>query len=231
MAITGHFIDDAWNLQSRIIRFIYVPSPHTTDVICDALIDCMMDWNLDTKLSTLTLDNCSTNDSMVSMILSKLPRDKLMLHGTYLHMRCCAHILNLVVKDGLEVIGEAIEKIHDSVSFWSATPKRVEKFEATLRQLKIPFSKKLVLDCKTRWNSTFLMLQVAISYKDAFKQLKQRDSLYKCVPSDQEWEVAREFCKRLELFYRVTERFSGTHFPTANLYFPNICQIRVALDE
>ncbi|WCJ29533.1 hypothetical protein M5689_011160 [Euphorbia peplus] len=198
MAITGHFIDDAWNLQSRIIRFIYVPSPHTTDVICDALIDCMMDWNLDTKLSTLTLDNCSTNDSMVN---------------------------------GLEVIGEAIEKIHDSVSFWSATPKRVEKFEATLRQLKIPFSKKLVLDCKTRWNSTFLMLQVAISYKDAFKQLKQRDSLYKCVPSDQEWEVAREFCKRLELFYRVTERFSGTHFPTANLYFPNICQIRVALDE
>ena len=44
-------------------------------------------------------------------------------------MHCCAHILNLIVKDSLDVINDAIENIRDSVAFWIATPKRSEKFE------------------------------------------------------------------------------------------------------
>ncbi|KAK7268381.1 hypothetical protein RIF29_21079 [Crotalaria pallida] len=29
MAVTGHYIDSSWTLQSCILRFIYVPAPHT----------------------------------------------------------------------------------------------------------------------------------------------------------------------------------------------------------
>ena len=64
-------------------------------------------------------------------------------------MCCCAHILNLIVKEGLEVIKESVEKIRESVAFWVATPKRLEKFVETARQLNICCDKKLVLDCKT----------------------------------------------------------------------------------
>ncbi|KAL8546238.1 hypothetical protein ACS0TY_006089 [Phlomoides rotata] len=74
MAITSHFIDESWKLQSRLVRFIYVPCPHTSAVICDALVDCLLDWNLDHKLSTLTLDNCSTNDALINDILRKLDK-------------------------------------------------------------------------------------------------------------------------------------------------------------
>lgn len=52
-----------------IIRFIYVPAPHTSKVLADTLVQCLMDWNLDIKLFTLTVDNCSTNDVMIDRIL------------------------------------------------------------------------------------------------------------------------------------------------------------------
>ncbi|KAL8472439.1 hypothetical protein ACS0TY_029594 [Phlomoides rotata] len=202
--------------------FIYVPCPHIAEVLCDFI---------DRKLSTLTLDNCSTNDAMINLILNKLDNQSLWLEGSLLHMRCCAHILNLIVRDGLDVIGDGIENIRSSVAFWVATPKRCEKFEETARLLKVSSSKKLVLDCKTRWNSTYKMLKVVICYKDMFTRLKQRESLYKSAPKEEEWEIARDICNKLKVFNSVTELFSGTGYPTANLYFPKICEIKMALKE
>ncbi|KAJ0089702.1 hypothetical protein Patl1_12553 [Pistacia atlantica] len=58
MIITSHFIDNNWVLQSRLIGFVYVPCPHTRDVLAAALMDYFYEWNIDRKLLTLTLDNC-----------------------------------------------------------------------------------------------------------------------------------------------------------------------------
>ncbi|CAL2267097.1 unnamed protein product [Prunus armeniaca] len=159
MTITSHFIDDARNLQSRLIRFIYVPCPHTADVLADALLECMFEWNLDHKLFTLTIDNCSTNDSMIAIVLDKIFSSSLMLDGRLFHMLCCAHILNLVVRDGLE----------------------------------------------------------------------HREPLYKEVPSESDWVKTKELVDKLAMFYDVTVLFSRTKYPTTNLYFKNICAIRLAI--
>lgn len=109
---------------------------------------------MDRKISCLTVDNCTTNDAMVEKLLEKLDSSALIAGGTLFHMRCSAHILNIIVKDGLEVIRVGVEKVRDSVAYWTATPKREEKFEETARQLRNPNTKKLGLDCATRWNST-----------------------------------------------------------------------------
>ncbi|CAL1406040.1 unnamed protein product [Linum trigynum] len=148
-----------------------------------------------------------------------------------IHMCCCAHILNLIVKEGMKVIGEGIQKIRDSVQFWMGTPKRWEKFEETARQLRNQTGKKLLLDCETRWNSTFLMLNTALEYKDVFNRLKHREPKYKCLPSELDWSLTKEICTRLEMFYKATNLFSGTKYPTANLCFPVVCEIKVALDQ
>ncbi|CAA0827060.1 Unknown protein, partial [Striga hermonthica] len=168
MAVTAHFIDDSWTLRNIIMRFIYVPAPHTANIISDKLYDAFVEWNVDEKISTVTMDNCSTNDAVIPVLINKIGSDKLMLNGQILHMRCCAHILNLIVRDGLDVIQPAIAKIRDSVAFWTATPKRVEKFEEIAKYVKVPTDNKLGLDCKTRWNSTYKMLSVALPYEAAF---------------------------------------------------------------
>ncbi|KAL8136162.1 hypothetical protein AgCh_010675 [Apium graveolens] len=175
MAVTAHFIDASWNLQSRIMR----------------------------KISCLTVDNCTTNDAMVQNLLEKLDSSSLIDDGNLFHMRCAAHILNLIVKDGLEVIRVGVEKIRGSVAYWKATPKREEKFEETARQLHNMNTKKLGLDCATRWNSTYLMLETALLYKDVFNRLGSREIQYKPLcPLREEWEFAQDVCGRLKKFYK-----------------------------
>lgn len=195
------------------------------------LVECLMDWNIDKKLSTITLDNCSTNDAMVEKIKARLKPDSLLRDGALLHMRCCAHILNLIVKDGLEVVKDGVERIRDSVAFWTATPKRKEYFESTANQLKISCTKKLALDCPTRWNSTYKMLEVAILYEDVFNRLALRRNGYTCLPTSSQWKFAKDICEKLKLFNSITEVFSGTKYPTANEYFPKICEIKEAILE
>ena len=208
-----------------------MPCPHTADVLADMLYDCLCDWNLDRKLSTITVDNCTTNDAIINNLLDKLPLSSLMMNGELFHMRCAAHILNLIVQDGLAVIGDGIDRIRDSVAFWTATPKREQKFEEAAHQLEISSTKKLALDCKTRWNSTYLMLSVAVLYKDVFRRLKARDSQYKCLPKERDWELAMEVCDRLQVFYEITLTFSGSKYPTANVFFASVCEIGYSLRE
>ena len=87
-----------------------MPCPHTNDVLCDVLFGCLLEWNIDRRISTITLDNCSTNDKMIETLMAKLDSSSLLCSGRLIHMRCCAHILNLIVKDGLKVIKGSIEK-------------------------------------------------------------------------------------------------------------------------
>ncbi|RVW36925.1 Zinc finger BED domain-containing protein RICESLEEPER 2 [Vitis vinifera] len=159
MAITVHYIDEFWLLHHHIAR----------------------------RLSTITVDNCSSNDGMIDILSEKLSSSgSLLLNGKIFHMRCVAYVLNLIVKEGLDFIRVEIEKSRESVAYWSATPSRVEKFEDAARQLRLPCNKKLCLDCKTRWNSTYLMLSIARTYKDVFSRLKQCEKLYTTMPSEEE---------------------------------------------
>ncbi|XP_062103824.1 zinc finger BED domain-containing protein RICESLEEPER 2-like [Humulus lupulus] len=212
MTVTAHFIDDSWKLHSRIISFKYVPCPHDAVTLIDTLSSCLSEWNIEDKISTVTVDNCTTNDAMIPLLKEKFNSNCFILKGKLLHMRCCAHILNLIVKDGLSVIGDSIDKIQDSVSYWSGTPKRYEKFEDTARSLEVTCTKKLSLDCQTRWNSTYLMLNIALLYNRVFEQLKLRDSRYvRYAPSGDDWIRAQKLCDKLEVFHEVTELFSGTN--------------------
>nr|KAJ0200015.1 hypothetical protein LSAT_V11C600314420 [Lactuca sativa] len=192
MTVTAHFIDDYWQLQSRLLS--------------------LLDWNIDKKLSTLTVDNCSTNNCMIDLMVDKLPFDSLILGRSLFHMRCVAHILNLIVRSGLDVFGHGIEKVRNSCSFWTATPKRHDIYIS--KKCKV----REFVDCKTRWNSTYLMLSTALKYK-------------KNVPDEKEWALASELCDRLKIFYNVTELFSGTKYPTTNIFFPKICEIKIALKK
>ncbi|XP_009797298.2 zinc finger BED domain-containing protein RICESLEEPER 2-like isoform X1 [Nicotiana sylvestris] len=230
MAITGHFIDDSWRLQSHILRFAYVPAPHDKDVLCGALVNCLFDWNLERKLSTITVDNCSTNNAMIKTLLDeKLNKKDLLLSGRVFHVRCDAHILNLIVQEGLKVIGDSI-KVRDSVLYWIGSVGRIERFEEAARLVHCSCYKKLEYNCPTRWNSTYLMLRTAIEYKEVFNKLSLTDTNYKSYPTEEQWSNAEDVSDKLKLFYHITKQFSGTQYPTSSQYFTKVCEIKLELE-
>ena len=75
------------------------------------------------------------------------------------------------------------------------------------------------------------MLSIALIYKDFFSRLAKHESSYTCLPHDYEWELAKDICGRLELFRSVTEFFSSRKYPTTNMYFTLMCELKIALNE
>ncbi|PON86988.1 Ribonuclease H-like domain containing protein [Trema orientale] len=190
------------------MRFKYVPHPHDAAILSDALGECLIDWNIDNKKSTVTVNNCATNDAMILLLKDKLHSSCFLLDGKLFHMRCCAHILNLIIKDGLSVIGDSVDRIRDSITYWTTLVKRYEKFEETTRMIHVQYIKKLTLNCVTSWNSTYLVLSTALLYKNVFTRCKLRDSRYRGAPSEDDWVMAQSLCDKLVLFYKITKLFS-----------------------
>ena len=72
-----------------------MPSLDTKEMLSDVL-QTLLEWNIDRKLFTVTMDNCSTNDVVINIILDKLQRSTLVMHGSMLQMLSAPHVLNLM---------------------------------------------------------------------------------------------------------------------------------------
>jgi hypothetical protein len=72
------------------------------------------------------------------------------------------------------------------------------------------------------------MLRIAIPYRKIFEGLDELDRNYVCPPPN-DWIFASIVCEKLELFYDLTELFSGTKYVTANLFFPKVYEIKLKI--
>uniref|UniRef100_A0A803NBP7 hAT-like transposase RNase-H fold domain-containing protein n=1 Tax=Chenopodium quinoa TaxID=63459 RepID=A0A803NBP7_CHEQI len=57
------------------------------------------------------------------------------------------------------------------------------------------------------------------------------DANYVHCPSAEEWGRIEKICKFLKVFHDVTLAFSGTKYPTSNLYFHRVLQVRLLLQN
>ena len=100
---------------------------------------------------TITADNASSNEVAIDYVKKKTKeRDSSLLGGEFMHTRCCAHILNLIVQSGLKSIHESIAKVRNAVRYVRASPARFEKFQECVENEKIKAKCLLSLDVSTR---------------------------------------------------------------------------------
>ncbi|KAJ4783290.1 Zinc finger BED domain-containing protein RICESLEEPER 2 [Rhynchospora pubera] len=233
LCLTAHYIDADWKLQKRIICFNELSLPYNGEIISNAIMDCLVKWGIENKIITIT--SALDYDGAPDILRSRLEaRGALHFQGFFFHLRCCAHILNSVVQDGFNKIESCLSKIREGVEYLGKEPHRLVKFREVAIQLDISTHRSLWTDVKTRWNSTYRMLQSAIYYKTVFIGYASSDPNYEWLPTDVEWENAEKVCKLVEGFgvtSLTTTLFSNTLYPTSNLLLIEIFGVKKEICE
>jgi hypothetical protein len=133
MTVTATFIDENWNLHKKVIGFFMVKG-HKGEDIGKNLIKCLDDWGLH-RVMTVTVDNASANDSGVDYLRKHLQKTNI-AKGKYVHMRCAAHIVNLIVRDGLQEVDTSIKRVRAAVRYIKMGPLDWSSLKKLLRKRK-----------------------------------------------------------------------------------------------
>lgn len=228
MCLTCHYIDNDWRFQKKILAFLPVESLSTGEEISKAIVQSMCDCNIDRKVSSLLLDNCSFDDVVANELLNFLqPKGSLHLNGDMLHVHSCAHVLSHIVQDGLELISELINKVRDCMQYVKSSQTRLAKFQDAVKQVGAP-KKPIIIDIPSSWTSTYVMLETACEFQSAFTWLASNDDEYLPL-SPKDWGDVKAVTECLDVFYQSILKFSTIRIPTANLYFNDICGIHLLL--
>ncbi|XP_019158337.1 PREDICTED: zinc finger BED domain-containing protein RICESLEEPER 2-like [Ipomoea nil] len=234
MVVTAHFIDEEWKLNKKIISFVPIIS-HKGEAVAKVLETCLLDWGI-RNVYSITVDNASSNDTAIGFLKKKLMSwGTSIVKGKYIHMRCIAHILNLVVQDGLKQCDSSVKRVREAVRYVRSSPARLKKFRDLAEWNGIERKSSLCLDVPTRWNSTYLMLQSTIIYEKVFESLEESDTAYKSdlsdvVPTFLDWESVKSLVEILKCFYDMTIRISGSLYVTSNTFFSEISDLYCLLN-
>ncbi|KAF7812886.1 zinc finger BED domain-containing protein RICESLEEPER 2-like [Senna tora] len=158
-------------LPFRVINFCQI-SDHKGDTIRKAIEKKLLECKIE-KVFSIKVDNAASNDVAISYLKKRIiARKGSVVRCELLRMRCCAHILNLIVMDGLKDVNDSILKIRNAVRYVRSSPSRLQKFKTCAEAEKIECKSLVSLYVCTRWNSTYLMLESSLKFKSTFERLE-----------------------------------------------------------
>ncbi|XP_042444013.1 zinc finger BED domain-containing protein RICESLEEPER 2-like [Zingiber officinale] len=147
-----------------------------------------------------------------------------LMDGQHLHVRCMAHIVNLIVQDGLKEVGDSVRRVRQAIRYIRQSPARLKKIQR-------------------RWNSTYLILRTALEFENTFISYGIHDPgllehllTHVCEDGKDvgaltsgDWENVRKMEKFLEPFYNLTLRVSSSLYVTSNVHFHEIVELACVL--
>ncbi|KAL2936794.1 Zinc finger BED domain-containing protein RICESLEEPER 2, partial [Bienertia sinuspersici] len=178
MVLTAHFVDMYWKLQKTVLNFVF----------------------------SISVDNVTTNDSCIQILKDNFSSNgRLLCNGNLFHIRCCAHILKVMVQHGLEQVKHITAKVHDTVDYLNSSDARLKHFGELISQYNLK-ERKLVLECKIRWNSTYDMLDCAIKFRKMMSEKNMKSGVRKIkVVLDNKVESPDEFVR--DMVQYMKQRF------------------------
>jgi hypothetical protein len=182
MAITGYFLDQEWNYREVLLGFEPLEGPHTGMNLGLVLSETLQKHHISDRIMAITTDNASNNQTMIASLQETNPST------TVIRIPCMAHVMQLSLNrllgqmkanpqnDTVDMvwseelnqsahtrakkrnIANTLYKVRNLAIYINASSQRRAAFLKL--QAKQP-GLVPIQDVRTRWNSTFLMLQRA----------------------------------------------------------------------
>ena len=235
LGITVHWIDAEWRLRGVLLDIPPLSGRHTGENLCTTFVGACHGFGVLPKLLAITTDSASNNDTFLEALETVCLQGDVAFNRSSQHVRCIAHVINLAVQDFLRTLGAAalasedaydesyipdtatagfIPRLRKMVVKVRESPQRRERF-AHQCKLEGVHPKELVVDVRTRWNSTHDMIKRALELRgplDKFAAVESDLVRYKMKP--EEWRLLESVCGFLRAFKLATKRMCSASHPT-----------------
>ncbi|GJW91718.1 zinc finger BED domain-containing protein RICESLEEPER 2 [Tanacetum coccineum] len=225
-ACNGRFVLPSRHKLSKDVSKYYLDE-RTKDISSD-LLKCIVGWGIK-NVMTMTVDNAPSNDKALNYLIKKLPNAKIYDGGKHFHIRCMAHILNLIVKEGLKEKNYHVDCVANVVKYIRYSSQRINNFKRCMEEVNLESNRFLCGECPTRWNSKHDMLKIACSLRDVFFKYELDDDCYnrdlERVSEHSYFGVCEGVVEFLEKFKPKIELISSSSKPLAHIFFREILDI------
>ena len=191
LSVVSHFINYDWQLEKRILGMRLIDCSHNAENIAERVAFVASDYGISDKIFSITLDNASANTKSMGKLTPLLSG---YVGSLLLHQRCACHIINLIVKAGLDSFKDMLNNFRTAISFLNASNQRIAAYKSYCIAMGVR-PRKFGLDMDVRWNSTYLMLKHLIPHRETFfvwittnYPLKDGESLL----TNKHWDIAEK---------------------------------------
>jgi len=151
LGITIHWVDTEWVMKTLLLDLILLHESHTGEYLGEKVLELVEDLAIKERLIGFTADNASNNQTCQRYL-------RRFTSPNFMYIRYAAHVLNLAVKEGQKNYVSQIKKARRFCNKIKYSPLLLEDMKRIAAILECSFLHP-ELDVKTRWNSTYLMLE------------------------------------------------------------------------
>lgn len=222
LGVTVHFIYNH-KVLACALGVIHLEESHTSRFISERLQSLLNQWEI-------------TNDKIVAVVTDNGANIVKAITDTFstdCHIRCFAHTLNLVCENALkntEGLNDLITKVRSIVVWIKRSTKASDELRKYFKKEEVPEGniKKMILDIKTRWNSTYYMLCRFVEMLPAVRHTSLVLVDSPTMTSAVEVETLKEIIKILQPIEKMTIEFSGEKYTTLSKVIPMLkCSLEI----
>lgn len=150
ITIVVHVLDSEWTPKSFTLTTEEMEERHTADNLAARMTSIMLEFSLENKVTAVVTDNLQSAVNAVKA-LENVEEN--------IGLTCAAHSLQLAVSKalGLTQVQEVCEKASRIVRYFHQSNLASHALENMQKRLEMN-TRKLIQSCRTRWNSTYEML-------------------------------------------------------------------------
>ena len=223
LGLTIHWITEDWESKKLTLACVRLEDRHTSQHLETVIMDIVKQYCKTGIVVAIVHDNAA------NMLAMKLP---------FQQYRCVAHTLQLAIRTALERVEPLVAKGRDLVTHFTKSSVAMAELVKVQKQRKRgkdgkdgkddkddkdgtleEKALKPVTEVKTRWNSTYLMLQRLLLLKPYLNTVLINTEFSELLYSPSEWELLKELTEVLKPFYEATKLISGERYIFFLSYF------------